>query len=223
MTTEALGKVRLFSLRDTGVFSYLLEDKLICSGKEVCKLKDIKLPGMHNVANLLTAFCAVYDYVSIETMGFVSTTFAGVEHRIEFVRELEGVRYYNDSIASSPTRTIAGLNSFKGKVILIAGGYDKQLPFEELAVEGIDKIKTLVLIGNTRAKIRSVFEKEMKERNIDLLILEADSMEEAVKIARGNSKAGDIITMSPACASFDMYKNFEIRGIAFKEIVNKLK
>ena len=131
-------------------------------------MKDIKLPGMHNVANLLTAFCAVYDYVSIETMGFVATTFSGVEHRIEFVREIEGVRYYNDSIASSPTRTIAGLNSFKEKVILIAGGYDKQLPFEELAEEGIDKIKTLVLIGNTRNKIRSAFEKGNEKRNINL-------------------------------------------------------
>jgi UDP-N-acetylmuramoylalanine--D-glutamate ligase len=222
MSTETLGKVRMFSLKDSSVFSYLSEDRLICSGKEICKLEDIKLPGMHNVENLLTAFCAVYDYVSIENMGYVATMFAGVEHRIEFVRELDGVRYYNGSIASSPTRTIADLNSFKGKVILIAGGYDKKLPFEELAVKGIDKIKTLVLIGDTRAKIRNAFEEEMKKRNVELIIIEAESLEDAVKIARNNSIIGDVITMSPACASFDMYKNFEIRGIAFKEIVNKL-
>ena len=124
---------------------------------------------------------------------------------------------------SSPTRTIAGLSSFKENVILIAGGYDKKLPFEELAVKGIDKIKVLVLIGNTKAKIRSAFEQEMKKRNIELVIDEADSLEEAVKIAKDNAITGDVITMSPACASFDMYKNFEIRGIAFKDIVNKLE
>ena len=118
----------MFSLKDSSVFSYLLEDKLICDGKEICKLKDIKLPGMHNVENLLTAFCAVYEYVSIETMDFVATTFSGVPHRIEFVKEIEGVRYYNDSIASSPTRTIAGLNSFKGKLYLSQGVMIRSYP-----------------------------------------------------------------------------------------------
>lgn len=223
MKDEAKGITRMFSLKNKSVFAYLDQDALICKGHEICKLSEIKLPGMHNVENLLAAFCAISDYASIESMRYVAINFAGVEHRIEFVRELDGVKYYNGSIASSPTRTIADIKSFKEKVILIAGGYDKKIPFYELASEGIDRIKVLILMGNTKEKIKQAFEKEMKERNITLPILDASSLKEAVQLARENSESGDIITMSPACASFDMFKNFELRGKAFKEIVNELK
>lgn len=223
MKSKAQGIVRTFSLKDHSSYAYLKDNKLICNGQVVCSADNIKLPGSHNIENLLAAFCAVSDYISYENMKQVAETFTGVEHRIEFVRELEGVKYYNDSIASSPTRTIAGLYSFKNPVILIAGGYDKKIPFDELASRGIDKIKILILLGNTKEKIKEAFDRELKERNIKLPIFYANSLEEAVSSAKANSINGDIILMSPACASFDMFKNFELRGKAFKEIVNNLK
>ena len=148
-------------------------------------------------------------------------TFAGVEHRIEFVREVDGVRYYNGSIASSPTRTIADLNSFRQRVILIAGGYDKEIPFDELAAEGVHKVKLLILIGVTAQKIHEAFDRENGEdRNQLPVVFMPESLEEAVLSARGRAQMGDIVTLSPACASFDMFVNFEERGRKFKEIVN---
>ena len=178
---------------------------------------------MHNVENYLGAFCAVYDYVSVDTMRKVATTFKGVEHRCELVREIDGVKYYNDSIASSPTRTLAGLNAFDHPVILIAGGYDKNIPFEPLAEEGYEKIKSLILLGKTKEKIKEVFDNVIKEKNLLLPIYVVNTMEDAVLKAREISKEGDIVTLSPACASFDMYPNFEVRGRAFKDIINKLQ
>lgn len=213
--------VRTFS-RKQKAFAYLNGDLLTVNENEVCKADEVKLPGMHNIENLLAAFAVVYDYVSIDTMRYIAMNFAGVEHRIEFVREINGVKFYNDSIASSPARTLAGLKSFKQKVILIAGGYDKNIPFEPLAEEGIEHIKCLVLIGKTKEKIKNAFVKTMNERKIDLDIVEATTLEDAVLKAFEKADKGDIITLSPACASFDMFKNFEERGRIFKEIVNKI-
>ncbi|GIW48531.1 MAG: UDP-N-acetylmuramoylalanine--D-glutamate ligase [Caloramator sp.] len=213
--------VRLFSRKEKA-FSYLQEDNLVVDNNIVCHIDEVKLPGMHNIENLLAAFAAVYDFVSIDTMRYVAMNFSGVEHRIEFVREVNEIKFYNDSIASSPARTLAGLKSFKQKVILIAGGYDKNIPFEPLAEEGIDYIKCLVLIGKTKDKIKDAFLRVMEERNIELPIVIADSLEDAVLKAYNAAEKGDIITLSPACASFDMFKNFEERGRIFKEIVNKI-
>lgn len=220
---EAKGSVRMFSINDEGVFSHLKGEDLIVDGNRICSIDEVKLPGMHNIENLLTAFAAVYGYASIESMRKVVLNFTGVEHRIEFVREVKGVKFYNDSIASSPTRTIAGLKSFKQKVILIAGGYDKKIPFDELASEGVERIKVLVLMGNTKKKIREAFEREMRKKNINLPIIEADSFEDAIYGAYNMAETGDIITLSPACASFDMFKNFEERGNRFKDIVMNIK
>ncbi|WMJ80278.1 UDP-N-acetylmuramoyl-L-alanine--D-glutamate ligase [Clostridium sp. MB40-C1] len=202
--------------------AYFEDDKLLLKGIEICKLQDIKLMGMHNVENLLAAFCTVSDDVSIESMNKVATTFTGVEHRCEFVREVDGVKYYNDSIASSPTRTLAGLKAFNQPVILIAGGYDKKIPFDPLAEEGYSKIKALVLVGLTKEKIRMAFDKVIKEKSINLPIVIADTFEDAVYKAKGLAQKGDIVTLSPACASFDLFPNFEVRGNKFKEIVNEL-
>lgn len=223
MKIETNNSIRMFSIKDRDAFCHLEGEDLIVNGEKVCSIDDVKLPGMHNIENLLTAFAAVFGEASIESMRKVATTFMGVEHRIEFVREINGVKFYNDSIASSPTRTIAGLKSFRKKVILIAGGYDKKIPFDELAREGIDRIKTLIVMGHTKDKIKEAFEKEMKRRNAELNIVEAESFEDAVYKAWNASESGDIVTMSPACASFDMFKNFEIRGNRFKEIVNSLE
>ncbi|MBR5272211.1 MAG: UDP-N-acetylmuramoyl-L-alanine--D-glutamate ligase [Clostridia bacterium] len=183
---------------------------------------DIKLVGDHNVENYLAAITAVWGYVDVENIVSVARTFSGVEHRMELVRERNGVKWYNDSIATSPTRTNAGLKAHTQKVVLIAGGYDKKIPYEPLAPYVIDKVKALILMGATAQKIRKAVE-ECDGFNPDLLpIYEASDMEHAVKIADEISQKGDIVAFSPASASFDFYKNFEQRGIHFKNIVNSL-
>jgi UDP-N-acetylmuramoylalanine--D-glutamate ligase len=222
MKQDTSSEVRMFSIRTNDVLSHLEGDYLTVNGEKVCKIDEVVLPGMYNIENLLTAFAVVYGYASIESMRKVATTFTGVEHRNEFVRLVDGVRYYNNSIASSPTRTVAGINAFKQKVILIAGGYDKKIPFDELAEGGIDKIKVLIIMGNTKEKIRKAFEAEMIKRKKQLEIIDAVSLEDAVFKAKNAAVSGDIVTLAPACASFDMFKNFEVRGNKFKEIVNNL-
>ena len=177
---------------------------------------------MHNVENYLAAFIATKDDVKIETMKYVSETFVGVEHRCELVREIKGVKYYNDSIASSPTRTLAGLFAFERKVILIAGGYDKHIPFEPLAEKGYPFIKQLILMGDTKELIQSAFNKLKEEKGIEIPSIIVDSLEEAVIKANEIAVDGDIVTLSPACASFDMFPNFAVRGNKFKEIVNNI-
>lgn len=223
MVDEARGRVFLFSISDkVDKGAYYYNDKLYVMGKEVCSKNEVKLKGMHNIENLLAAFCCVYEDVSLETMKKVAATFAGVEHRMEFIRELNGVEYYNDSIASSPTRTLAGLKAFGRPVILIAGGYDKKISFDILAEEGYPYIKALILLGVTKNKIKEAFEKVIEKNNTQLRIIVVESFEEAIKVSRDEAKEGDIVTLSPACASFDMFPNFEVRGNKFKEIINGL-
>jgi UDP-N-acetylmuramoylalanine--D-glutamate ligase len=220
---EAKGKVMQFSIKEEiSEGAFFKNNKLILKDIEVCEAEDIKLKGMHNIENLLGAFCIVAEDVSIENMRKVATSFTGVEHRCEFVREIGGIRYYNDSIASSPTRTLAGLKAFEKPVILIAGGYDKQIPFEPLAEDGYTMIKALVLLGATKVKIKEAFDYVMKGKQIEIPIVLVDTFEEAVYKAKELAKEGDIVTLSPACASFDMFANFESRGNKFKEIILKL-
>ena len=145
-----------------------------------------------------------------------------MEHRIELVRELDGVKWYNDSIASSPTRTIAGLNSFHQKIILIAGGYDKKIPFEPLAPKILEKVKVLILMGVTAPKIEAAVTGCPGYAESGLRILHVSSMQEAVEQARQAAGEGDIVSLSPACASFDLYPDFEARGRHFKELVKAL-
>lgn len=184
---------------------------------------EVKLRGLHNVENLLAAIAAVWGRVSVEAMRQVGSTFTGVEHRIEPVRTLDGVTYYNDSIASSPTRTIAGLRSFNQKIILIAGGYDKKIPYEPLAPEILAHVKTLVLMGATGPRIEAAVRACPGFDESALTILHADSMQHAVELARGAAQPGDVVSLSPASASFDLYPNFEVRGRDYKNIVNNLK
>ena len=152
----------------------------------------------------------------------VARTFGGVEHRIEFVRELEGVRWYNDSIATSPTRTIAGLQCFPNKIIIIAGGYDKKIPFEPLAPEIVKHVKCLILTGPTAEKIRSAVVADKDFDPNQLKIMDAADLADAVAKAKAEAVGGDVVSLSPACASFDAYPNFEVRGRHFKELVNAL-
>ena len=221
--SEAKGEIREFSSkRVLNNGAYFDEGILYLDGNVVCKKDDIVIKGMHNVENYLAAFAATKDNVEIETMKKVAESFVGVEHRCELVREVNGVKYYNDSIASSPTRALAGLFAFERKVILIAGGYDKHIPFEPLAEEGYPFIKELILLGDTKELIKEVFDKLMLNENINIPIVMVDSLEEAVNKAKEISEDGDIVTLSPACASFDMFPNFAVRGNKFKEIVNSL-
>jgi UDP-N-acetylmuramoylalanine--D-glutamate ligase len=230
MKDEAKGRVVPFSRRQNVVDGACLEGNNLVikdNGETniICSMDEVKLPGLHNIENFLAASAAVKELCSIDAIRKVATEFHGVEHRIEFVREIDGVKYYNDSIATTPTRAIAGLNSFKQKVILIAGGYDKKIPFTELAKVGVDKVKVLILMGTTAQKIEDEFIKEMNTRGINggLPIIRTASLEDAINIARVSARPGDIVTLSPACASFDMYKNFEEKGNKFKEVVNNLR
>ncbi|WP_315122360.1 UDP-N-acetylmuramoyl-L-alanine--D-glutamate ligase [uncultured Clostridium sp.] len=223
MKEEVIGKTIQFSLKEEVLNgAYYNNNNLYIMGNKVCNVEEIKLKGMHNVENLLAAFCCVYKEVSIENMRKVAVNFAGVSHRMEFVREVKEVNFYNDSIASSPTRTLAGLKAFNKPVILIAGGYDKNISFDTLAKEGYGLVKALILLGDTKDKIKHVFEEEMKKNNINISIYIVDSLEEAVNTSLDIAITGDIVTLSPACASFDMFANFEERGNRFKEIVNNI-
>ncbi len=182
---------------------------------------EIKIIGDHNVANYLAAIAAVWGYVGVESIRRVAHEFGGVEHRIELVREVRGVKYYNDSIASSPTRTIAGLNAFRQKVLLIAGGYDKHIPFEPLAPAVVEKVKKLYLCGATADKIEKAI-REYSGYNGEPEIVRVKDIDEAVARASADAAPGDIVTLSPACASFDAFPNFAARGNHFKELVMKL-
>lgn len=221
--------VRYFSLikeLENGV--YLKDNKIIAGlldNEIVDDINNIKLVGIHNVANICAAASAVIHLTGIKPIVNVIRNFYGVEHRIEFVREKDSVKWYNDSIASSPSRTIAGLKSFNQKIILIAGGYDKNIPYDVIGPYIVDKVKTLILMGKTAPKIEKAVLAEIQKRSskqeIDIVTL--NNMEECVDYANSVSKSNDIVVLSPASASFDMYKNFEVRGNHFKELVNNLK
>jgi len=223
---SAKGEVLFFSRREAvsdGVFTDGETIFEVIGGKKapIMGVDDILLPGVHNVENYLAAFAAVRGLVSYETMRKTARDFGGVEHRIEFVRQTGGVMYYNDSIATSPSRTIAGLKSFDQKVILIAGGKDKGIPFDELGVEVISHVKTLVLVGRTAEKIKSVVENAPGYNGLPEIIM-SESFEDAVSSASNAASSGDIVILSPACAAFDMFRNFEHRGQTFKELVRGL-
>ncbi len=223
----AVGKVRYFSTYfklDNGV---ILDQNMIkiCTNKirtQVLPVDDILLLGRHNIENACTAIAAVMGLVKTESMVKVLTTFKGVEHRNEFVKEIDGVRWYNDSIGSSPTRTIAGLVSFKKPVILMAGGYDKHLEYTKLGEYIVDRTKALILMGQTKEKIKVATQKALEGTNKELPIYECATLEEAVQTAQNVAQKGDTIFFSPASASFDMFKNFEERGKKFKELVYQL-
>lgn len=189
----------------------------------VINIHDIKIPGMHNVENYMAAICAVWGLVDISNIVYVARNFGGVAHRAEFVRELNGVKYYNDSIASSPTRTALGtLSLYKDRIVLIAGGYDKHLDYTDLGSLICDKVKVLILMGDTAKKIENaVLNAENYDSSV-LSVYRVSNMNEAVAKAYETAKSGDIVSMSPASASFDLYKDFEQRGNHFKELVNSL-
>lgn len=198
-----------------------LRDGVICRGGEpILDSRDILLPGRHNVENYMAAILAVEGLVDKQTIVHTAKTFAGVPHRIELVRTRDGVRFYNDSIASSPSRTIAGLRSFPEKVILIAGGYDKHIPYDCLGPEICAHVKALYLNGATASQIREAVENCQEGEKPQ--ILEFAGFEEAVLAAAAAAKPGDVVLMSPASAAFDQFPNFMVRGNTFKKMIMEL-
>ncbi len=182
---------------------------------------DIKLPGTHNLENYMAAFAATEGLVDDAVCVKVAKEFNGVEHRLERVREKDGVIYINDSIGTSPTRTAAGLHALKTKPILIAGGYDKHIPFDELGDEICLYAKSLYLTGSTSEKILQAV-KASKYYTDDFKVFVIDDFKQAVLSASASAEKGDIVLLSPACAAFDKFKNFAERGRYFKQIVMEL-
>ncbi len=221
------GQTRYFSRKkpvENGVFC---ADGILYRAKHgqiqrVMAAGEILLPGDHNIENYMAAIAVTDGLVTDETVRHVAGTFGGVAHRIELVREKDGVRFYNDSIASSPSRTISGLRSFPQKVILIAGGYDKHIPYDVLGPEICAHVKHLILTGDTAEKIRSAVENcpEYREGHLEMELVE--DFAQAVHRAAAAARQGDVVLLSPASASFDRFKNFEVRGNYFKQLVMEL-
>lgn len=223
LSEKVSARMRLFSRREEVADGTFLRGDTIVLRHDGCEeavmqISDIRLPGMHNVENYLAAVTALDGLVPYEVMRETARTFVGVEHRIEPVRTIRGVQWYNDSIASSPTRTIAGLNAFNEKVILLAGGYDKHIPFAPLAPEVVKHVKLLILCGATADAIEKAV-RECPGYHGSPEIVRCESLEDCVKTAYKRAVRGDIVTLSPACAAFDQFANFMERGKVFKKLV----
>ena len=212
------GETRFFSRQGKPTHVVLKDGIIYRGGKAVLNASDILIPGVHNVENYMAAIAMVEGLVEDDTIRQVAKTFGGVEHRIELIRIKDGVRFYNDSIASSPSRTIAGLRSFDQKVILIAGGYDKHIPYDVLGPEICAHVKKLFLCGATAPQIR----KAVEACSGQVEMTDCGCFEAAVRAAAAAAEPGDVVLMSPASASFDEFRNFIVRGECFKKLVREL-
>ena len=225
-TTRAFGgrcasEAKYFSLTpQTSGYSFDGES-ILKNGAPLLKASELRIPGVHNVANFMAAMAATEHEVSIDSVIKVAGSFTGVEHRIEFVKEIDGVKYYNDSIASSPTRAEAGLRCFDCPIVLIAGGYDKKIAFDEFGELVCERVDTLLLCGATADKIEQAVMGAANPRKPH--IYRFDNLDDTVAAARRLAKEGGVVLFSPACASFDQFPNFAVRGRYFKELVNHLK
>lgn len=191
---------------------YVLNNSVFYKDKELFNKSDLKLVGDHNLLNAMVASCMAYILgVDVETIKEVIREFKGVEHRIEFVKEINGVKYYNDSKGTNVDSTVVALKSFDKPVILLAGGHDKHTGFKEI-IPYLNKVKHMFVFGETKNEIKSIYK--------DAVI--CNDMKEALINANNIAKSGDIILLSPMCSSYDQFKNFEERGENFKEIVNSL-
>lgn len=227
MAAEAVCPVTWFSRKEKLEEGVYLRDGAIwltneMGSREVLPLSDIQLPGVHNIENYMAAIAAVDGLVPDKCVRAVARRFKGVEHRIELVRELDGVKYYNDSIGTSPSRTTACLESFPQKIILIAGGYDKGVPFTQLGVEIVGHVKALFLTGNTAGAIRQAVQQAPGYAESGMILAETEDLAAAVAAAHKAAKPGDVVVLSPACAAFDHFKNFMERGQVFKKLVRDL-
>ena len=224
---EAKGKVVFFSSKSKLNNGVIYDDGIIklCNDgirRHLLDSKKMKLRGVHNCENACAAIAATCSMVSVESQIKTIEDFSGVEHRLELVRRINNVNWYNDSIGTSPSRTIAGLNSFDEKIVLIAGGYDKHLDYTPIAKPIVDNVSKLILMGATADKIYEAVTKELKKENKTMPIYKCASLKETVDVAYEIAQEGEIVLFSPASASFDLFKNFAERGEKFKELVNKL-
>ncbi len=226
--SKAPGHVMQFSRLQRPRLGYFLrEDQIICraDGEEVTEIlpaQDILIPGVHNIENYLAAFCAVDGMVSPEHMVQLAKTFGGVDHRIQLIREKDGVRFYDSSIDSSPNRTIAALRSFPEKVILIAGGKDKGIGYDDLGPVLQEHVRVMVLTGMTAGKIRSAAQNVPGYDGSNPVILDVEEFDDAIRVAAAQAHPGDVVLLSPASTSFDRFRNFEERGKAFQTVVRSL-
>ena len=224
---EAKSKVIFFSGKEKLENGFIVDNKIIKKCEDgirthILDCKDVLLRGEHNFENIATAIAATSSLVDIDKSIDTIKEFKAVEHRLEYVRTIDDVKWYNDSVSSSPTRTIAGLKSFDEDIVLIAGGYDKNLDYTPIAKPILKKVKTLILLGQTSGKIFDAVKEEEEKENKNIDIFMVNTLEEAVNLARKQAKVGEIVLFSPASASFDMFKNFADRGNKFKNLVNKL-
>ena len=224
---EANSKVIFFSSKEKLDNGFIVDDGIIkeCEDKvrkHILNTKDVILRGTHNYENIATAIAATRTLVDLDVAVEAVKEFKPVEHRLELVKEIDGIKWYNDSVSSSPTRTIAGLNSFDEEIILIAGGYDKNLDYTPIAKPIVDKVKGLILLGQTSDKIFNAVKQELEDEHKELDIYVCDTLEQTVLLAKKIAKPGQIVLFSPASASFDMFKNFADRGNKFKKLVNAL-
>ena len=225
LAEKAPGQVRFFSRESFALPGgvWLKNGELLDNGEAIMEVGDIRIPGMHNVENYMAACAALRGIVPHAVMKQVARAFNGVEHRLELVRELDGVKYYNDSIASSPSRTLAGIRCFPAdKIILIAGGYDKHIPFDELGAALPCGVRTVLLCGATADKIEAAIKAAPDYREGRPELARFDDLDDTVAYARKIARPGDLVLLSPACASFDQFPNFAARGRYFKELVHKL-
>lgn len=221
---EAGSRVVQFSHRETVKNGVFFRDGMLYYSHDyaveaIIPETEILLPGEHNVENYMAAFAAVDGLVSPEMCRQVARTYGGVRHRLELIRKLDGVSYINDSIATSPTRTIAGLRAMRTKPILIAGGHDKHVSFDRLADEIAERVKALYLTGDTAEQIEKAVRKSVFFDPSRLPIYVVPDLKTAVEEARAHSIPGDVVLLSPACSSFDRFKNFAERGDTFRKIV----
>lgn len=224
---EAIGKVVFFSHKEKLENGFIVDGKMIkeCEDgvrKHLLDGSEAILRGSHNLENIATAIAATKTLVPIEKAVEAIKEFEPVEHRIEFVKEIDQVKWYNDSMASSPTRTLSGLNAFEEDIVLIAGGYDKNLDYHPLAKPIVDKVKALLLIGQTSGKIFDVVKEEAEKQGKNIDIYMCESLAQTVTLAKKLATKGNVVLLSPASASFDMFKDFADRGNQFKNLVNAI-
>lgn len=224
---EAKGKVIFFSSKEKLDNGFIIDGNLIKQAedkirKHILNTKEVQLKGKHNYENIATALAATQTLIDLDLAIKAVKEFKGVEHRLEFVREIENIKWYNDATSSSPTRTISGLKAFEEKITLIAGGYDKNLNYEPIAKPIIENVSNLILMGQTSGKIFDVVKQELENQEQELPIYMSNSLEESINLAKKVTKSGEIVLFSPASASFDMFKNAVERGNKFKELVQNL-